>query len=825
MKFKSICPSLSPDALDDLFVRTMYCFGDDGGGGGGGGGGASKSEDYDDYDGGRFDDDDTGFDDGDTGDTGDTGGDDESSRGDNDDDDPFVGDEVDLTDSEIDDIVDDIIDDFVGDEIDFSEDDFDVGFDEGDVEDTLTDSEIDTILDENDKGLTKEARIDNAVEAYKNNNSLYGSVSLNPNNPDVIESLRTELGGRTVDQIDQFTKDMGGLSLNEIIAERTDPSTGAIEPSDPSRINDIYDTLLTVADQAVKLAESSPEETPVTDSEIEAQIKENLDKAQELRDRIDDYFLESDVDDETLPVLEAEPEVEPEFETPPRDITDPNALDTEELRAEMRGEGSVSWGELLAAIRGEGGGLAALGIDVEPEFDDGSQVYQDTPVEINVPEVTPYAGDDADVETLPVPEPEDIFVGDEVAIPTEPYDDYDDVFGDPGGTDPFVGEEIAVPEENKISTTIDSLINAVLSAPTPGSLILEGLSKEFPKIAQAIKEGTYDPEFDYGDVDDITLDERVSYISPNTGELNTRNFNIGDDERDQPYVDTYVNGKFTRVYGPIENLSKQYDPSQIRGVDFDEGDIADTIPIIDEPAIPQDPFVGEEIAPEADFTQLTSGTLSQADDPFVGDEIAVEPEDIDDIVADIEIGIPDLEPEDPFIGDEIDYSDDDDLGFDEGDVGETIDLGPDPVAPVTGGGGDDTSASTETAPSYAGSPYSGLFGDSLQYNPFEGQDPFEYDVPLVTDPFRPEELFGSYTLSNDVAQGLANLVNAGYAPEYLEPISQMDEARREQEEIMALIGAQMPTGTPVSDEDFQYFELSPIEEAERLIAELSNDQS
>ena len=811
MKFKSICPSLSPDALDDLFVRTMYCFGDDGGDDNDSGGG-SKSDNYDDYDGGRFDDDDAGFDDGDTGDTGDTGGDDdfvgdESSRGDNDDD-PFVGDEVDLTDSEIDDIVDDIIDDFVGDEIDFSdaitgdeaeefidslisddvsgleqelssetdtnlddllgddpfvgdevfyeedidyddleEEDFDVGFDEGDVEDTLTDSEIEEQLDDIDKGLTKEARIDNAVEAYKNNNSLYGSVTLNPNNPDVIESLREELSGRTVDQIDQFTKDMGGLSLDELIAERTDPSTGAIEPPDPSRINDIYDTLLTVADQAVKLAESSPEETPATNADLEAQIKENQDKAQELQDQIDDYFLESDVDDETLPVS------------------------------------------------------------------------QETPVEVNVPEVTPYAGDDADVETLPVPEPEDIFVGDEVASPTDPYDDYDDVFGDPGGTDPFVGEEIAVPEENKISTTLENLVNTILSIPTPTSLLLEGLSKEFPKIAQAIKEGTYDPEFDYGDVDDITLDERVSYISPETGELNTRNFNIGDDERDQPYVDTYVNGKFTRVYGPIENLSKQYDPSQIRGVDFDEGDVADTTPIL------EDPFVGEEIAPEADFTQLTSDTLSQVDDPFVGDEIAVEPEDIDDIVADIEIQLPEPEPEpdDPFVGDEIDYSDDDE---EDPFVGDEV-LYPDepaPVAPVVGDdGGDDASTSTETAPSYVASPYSGLFGDSLQYNPFEGQDPFEYDVPLVTDPFRPEELFGSYTLSNDVAQGLAELVNAGYAPEYLEPISQMDDARREQEEIMALIGAQMPTGTPVSDEDFQYFELSPIEEAERLIAELSND--
>jgi hypothetical protein len=766
MKFKSICPSLSPDALDDLFIRTMYCFGDDGGGGGGGGGGGSQADSYgyDDYDGGRFDDDagfddgdtgdtggsdDAGFDDGDTGDTGDTGGDDDSSRGDNEDDDPFVGDEVDLTDSEIDDIVDDIIDDFVGDEIDFSdsitgdeaeefidslisddvsgleqelgsetdidfddleEEDFDPEFDLGDVGDTLTDSEIEEQLDDIDQGLTKEARIDNAIDAYKNNDSFYGNVTMDPSDPEVINDLREELAGKTVAEIDEFTKDIGGLTLDELAAE------------------------------------APPE---------------------------------------------VEPEVEPEFETPPRDITDPGALDTEELLAEIRGEGTA-------------------------DFGDDSQTYQEEiPVEVNVPEVNPYIGDDADDETLPAPEPEDIFVGDEVAFPTDPYDDYDDVFGEPGGTDPFVGEEIAVPEENKISTTIDNLINAALSLPTPGSLIFEGLSKEFPKIAQAIKEGTYDPEFDYGDVDDITLDERVSYISPETGELNTRNFNIGDDERDQPYVDTYVNGKFTRVYGPIENLSKQFDPSEIRGVDFDEGDVTDTIPIIDELPIPEE-------APETDFKELTSGTLSPADDPFVGDEIMGD----DDLVPDIEIQVP--EPEDPFVGDEIDYSDDsEDIDEEDPFVGDEV-FYPDepaPVAPVTGGGGDDTSTPTETTPPFIASPYTSLFGDPLQYNPFEGQDPFEYDTPTVTDPFRPEELFGSYTLSNDVAQGLADLVNAGYAPEYLEPISQMDEARREQEEIMALIGAQMPTGTPVSDEDFQYFELSPIEEAERLIAELSNDQS
>ncbi len=766
MKFKSICPSLSPDSLDDLFIRTMYCFGDDGGGGGGGGGGGSKSDSYDDYDGGRFNDDDAGFDDGDTGDTGgsddagfddgdtgDTDSDDESSRGDNDDD-TFVGDEVDLTDSEIDNIVDDIIDDFVGDEIDFSDsitgdeaeefidslvsddvsgleqelgsianlnfDDLEDEFDEGDVGGTLTDAEIEKALDDIDRGFTKEARIDNAVEAYKNKGPFDRKVTMDSTQPDVIQNLREELGSKTVDEIDDFTKSIVGLTLDELAAEAPDKSDSSI--------------------------------------------------------------------------TEAEIEVEPEFETPPRDITDPNALDTEELLAEIRGEGTA-------------------------EFGDGSQTYQqEIPVEVNVPEVTSYDSDDADDETLPAPEPEDIFVGDEVAIPTDTYDDYDDVFGDPSGTDPFVGEEIA-PEGNVVSTTINDLINAVLSVPTPGSLILEGISKEFPKIAQAIKEGTYDPEFDYGDVDDITLDERVSYISPNTGELNTRNFNIGDDERDQPYVDTYVNGKFTRVYGPIENLSKQFDPSEIRGVDFDEGDVANTIPIIDELPIPEE-------APETDFKQLTSDTFSQADEPFVGDEIAVEPEDIDDIVADIEIPYPEPEPEpdDPFVGDEIDYSDDDEEDPFVGDEVFYPDE-PDPVVPVTGGGGDDTSTPTETAPSYVASPYSGLFGDSLQYNPFEGQDPFEYDTPTVTDPFRPEELFGSYTLSNDVAQGLADLVNAGYAPEYLEPISQMDEARREQEEIMALIGAQMPTGTPVSDEDFQYFELSPIEEAERLIAELNNDQS
>ena len=157
-----------------------------------------------------------------------------------------------------------------------------------------------------------------------------------------------------------------------------------------------------------------------------------------------------------------------------------------------------------------------------------------------------------------------------------------------------------------------------------------------------------------------------------------------------------------------------------------------------------------------------------------------------------------------------------------------------------GGGGDiGTGAPTEVADGGDGSdgadgtttpvveepviPY--FFGEPMEYYD-PNLPPFEYRTPLVTTPYDFARDFGSYTLSEPIAQSYAEralLAPEGlvpYTPEYMEPISEMDLAR--QEELLSLIGERFPGEFG----EFEYdLTTSPLESAQALIDALGNQSS
>jgi len=137
-----------------------------------------------------------------------------------------------------------------------------------------------------------------------------------------------------------------------------------------------------------------------------------------------------------------------------------------------------------------------------------------------------------------------------------------------------------------------------------------------------------------------------------------------------------------------------------------------------------------------------------------------------------------------------------------------------------GDGGDGTTTPVVEEPVI---PY--FFGEPMEtYDP--NLPPFEYRTPLVTTPYDFARDFGSYTLSEPIAQSYAEralLAPEGlvpYTPEYMEPISEMDLAR--QEELLSLIGERFPGEFG----EFEYdLNTSPLESAQALIDALGNQSS
>jgi len=118
-----------------------------------------------------------------------------------------------------------------------------------------------------------------------------------------------------------------------------------------------------------------------------------------------------------------------------------------------------------------------------------------------------------------------------------------------------------------------------------------------------------------------------------------------------------------------------------------------------------------------------------------------------------------------------------------------------------------------------------FFGEPMEYYD-PNLPPFEYRTPLVTTPYDFARDFGSYTLSEPIAQSYAEKALTApeglvpYTPEYMEPISEMDLAR--QEELLSLIGERFPGEFG----EFEYdLTISPLESAQALIDALGNKSS
>ena len=118
-----------------------------------------------------------------------------------------------------------------------------------------------------------------------------------------------------------------------------------------------------------------------------------------------------------------------------------------------------------------------------------------------------------------------------------------------------------------------------------------------------------------------------------------------------------------------------------------------------------------------------------------------------------------------------------------------------------------------------------FFGEPMEfYDP--NLPPFEYRDPLVTTPYDFARDFGSYTLSEPIAESYAQralIAPEGlipYTPEYMEPIAEMDELR--QAELLSLIGERFPGEFGEFDYDMS---ASPLESAQALIDALGNQSS
>jgi hypothetical protein len=145
---------------------------------------------------------------------------------------------------------------------------------------------------------------------------------------------------------------------------------------------------------------------------------------------------------------------------------------------------------------------------------------------------------------------------------------------------------------------------------------------------------------------------------------------------------------------------------------------------------------------------------------------------------------------------------------------------PPTVADGGDGGGDTTVPPVVEEPVI---PY--FFGEPMEfYDP--NLPPFEYRTPLVTTPYDFARDFGSYTLSEPIAESYAQralIAPEGlipYTPEYMEPIAEMDELR--QAELLSLIGERFPGEFGEFDYDMS---VSPLESAQALIDALGNQSS
>jgi len=160
-----------------------------------------------------------------------------------------------------------------------------------------------------------------------------------------------------------------------------------------------------------------------------------------------------------------------------------------------------------------------------------------------------------------------------------------------------------------------------------------------------------------------------------------------------------------------------------------------------------------------------------------------------------------------------------DTGAGPGGGGDTGTGAPTEVADG-GDGGDGTTTPVVEEPVI---PY--FFGEPMEYYD-PNLPPFEYRTPLVTTPYDFARDFGSYTLSEPIAQSYAEKALTApeglvpYTPEYMEPISEMDLAR--QEELLSLIGERFPGEFG----EFEYdLTISPLESAQALIDALGNKSS
>ena len=254
-----------------------------------------------------------------------------------------------------------------------------------------------------------------------------------------------------------------------------------------------------------------------------------------------------------------------------------------------------------------------------------------------------------------------------------------------------------------------------------------------------------------------------------------------------------------------------------------------------------DPYDADEID---DFPPEESVEFNDLDDLDGLDEVvdlseSVEFNDLDDLdgldeVVDLseeDLPLEDIEPDmivhvgepldgtEPIVGgsggdfDGVDFVDND--LYDEEDIDdfpvddEVIDDG------SNDDGGDVLDVEPEPEPEPI-DPY--VFGPDETYNPFEGQDPFQYDVPSLTSAFNPANLFGSFNLSNPITQNLASRPEDEqyYLPEYLAPIDQLTEEDMLDPEIAALIGQRLNQGATAPSEG-NYFDLTPLEQAQMVI--------
>ena len=152
--------------------------------------------------------------------------------------------------------------------------------------------------------------------------------------------------------------------------------------------------------------------------------------------------------------------------------------------------------------------------------------------------------------------------------------------------------------------------------------------------------------------------------------------------------------------------------------------------------------------------------------------------------------------------------------------GDGAGTGTPPTVADGGDGGDTTVPPVVEEPVI---PY--FFGEPMEfYDP--NLPPFEYRTPLVTTPYDFARDFGSYTLSEPIAESYAQralIAPEGlipYTPEYMEPIAEMDELR--QAELLSLIGERFPGEFGEFDYDMS---VSPLESAQALIDALGNQSS